>query len=176
MPLTRLSWPRRRASRGGRERVRGSYAVEFAIIFPVLFGLVYAMVSYGLIVSVRLYLQYAAEEGARAGLRYQVATGSQLPARIAASSAVTTGLVGWLPMPAEVTARVCRHADDSCTTGATALACGWVLAESCRMEVTVSYVYADAPLAPAIPGFGLLMPARVVGQASVMLDGRALGS
>jgi Flp pilus assembly protein TadG len=160
-----------------RRRQRGSYAVEFAIIFPVLFGLVYALLSYGLVVSVRLYLQYAAEEGARAGLRYQVvSTGSQLPARITASQTVARNLLGWLPAPPQVQARVCRQDANVCTDGALPVTCGWQMSQACRMEVTVTYDYAGAPIAPALPGFGLLMPSTVMGQASVMLDGRALGS
>ena len=50
---------------------RGVYAIEFAFTFLLLFGLIYTIICYGILLTYRMALQNAAEEGARAALRYQ---------------------------------------------------------------------------------------------------------
>lgn len=60
-----------------RRRQRGVYALEWAIIFPVFFMLLYGIISYGLTMLVRESMQHAAEEGARAALRYPVGIASR---------------------------------------------------------------------------------------------------
>lgn len=50
---------------------RGAYAVEFALVFLISFSLLYGVIAYGMLFAFRLGLQNAAEEGARAALRYQ---------------------------------------------------------------------------------------------------------
>ena len=161
--------------RGSRPRQGGAYAVEFAVVFPVFFALLYALLSYGIVFSLRLGLQNAAEEGARAGLRHQASGGSQLPARISAAKALATSLVTWLPVAPEVSASVCRLEGGACTEdGLAALDCGVHITNGCQMTVTVTYPYGTHPVAPALPGFGIFMPETLVGQASMLLDGRAL--
>ncbi|WP_372657713.1 TadE/TadG family type IV pilus assembly protein [Hydrogenophaga sp.] len=154
-------------------RQRGAYAVEFAIVFPLFFALFYALLSYGIAFGLRLGLQNAAEEGARAGLRYQVVAGSQLPARLQAAQTKTTGLVTWLPFAPTVSAQVCLLGG-ACSDGSGTVACGANLDPGCTINVTVSYPYAQQPIAPPLPGFGIFMPETLVGRASILLDGRAL--
>jgi Flp pilus assembly protein TadG len=154
-------------------RQRGAYAVEFAIVFPLFFAVFYAVLSYGIVFSLRLGLQNAAEEGARAGLRYQVTEGSQLPARIQAAQTKSSALVTWLPTPPTVSAQVCQTGS-ACVEGSIPSVCSVNLDQSCTLTVTVSYNYAQQPVAPSLPGFGIFMPDALVGQASILLDGRAL--
>ena len=49
----------------------GTAAVEFAIVFPVLFAVLYGIVTYSVIFVAQQSLTLAAEEGARAALNYQ---------------------------------------------------------------------------------------------------------
>jgi Flp pilus assembly protein TadG len=50
---------------------RGAYAVEFALVFPLFFLIIYATLTYGLIFTAQQSLNYAAQSGARAALEYQ---------------------------------------------------------------------------------------------------------
>ncbi|WP_404994009.1 TadE/TadG family type IV pilus assembly protein [Cupriavidus pauculus] len=59
------------ASRGNaRRRSGGVAAIEFALIFPVLLALILGIVYYGMVLAMQQALTLAAEEGARAALRY----------------------------------------------------------------------------------------------------------
>src|SRR3546814_15231297 len=50
------------------QRQRGAYAVEFALVFPLFFLIVYATLTYGLIFTAQQSLNYAAESGPGAPL------------------------------------------------------------------------------------------------------------
>lgn len=157
--------PTRRARRPWRQR--GAYAVEYAIVFPIFFVVLYGIVSYGIIFAVRLGMQNAAEDGARAGLRY---CGTSLACRRDAATSVAEDRMTWLANTT-VTAKTCLLGTD-CPVGTTPV-CGSTLAQRCQIVVTVEYDYAAHPLAPPLPGLGLLLPARLQGRASVLLvDGR----
>lgn len=49
----------------------GVAAIEFALIFPVLFLMLYGLITYSIIFAVQHSLNLAAAEGARASVRYQ---------------------------------------------------------------------------------------------------------
>ena len=51
-------------------RQHGATAVEFALVFPLFFLIMYAIVTYGLIFAVQQGLTLAATEGARTALNY----------------------------------------------------------------------------------------------------------
>ena len=70
--MTRRQPRAHRSHRSASLRQRGVYALEWAIIFPVFFALLYACISYGLAFLVRESMQAAAEDAARATLRYPV--------------------------------------------------------------------------------------------------------
>lgn len=159
----------------------GAYAVEYALIFPIFFALMYASILYGVVLTTRLSLQHAAEEGARAALRFQqtVAGGpSQLDLRIIAAESTAATQAAWLNDSPTIQAFICRT-DVQCpgTLGAAEPApdCGEDLSESCQIVVVVTYDYAANPLVPELLGFGLLAPDNLQGRARVLLDGRTLG-
>ncbi len=62
---------RNRPIRESRRRPvqRGSVAIEFALVLPLLFVVFYASVSYGLVFMLNQSMVFAAEEGARAAVR-----------------------------------------------------------------------------------------------------------
>ena len=75
MPINPSAPPASLAVRG---RQRGVYALEWAIIFPVFFMLLYATLNFGLTFLVRESMQWSAEDGARAFLRYQPARSARM--------------------------------------------------------------------------------------------------
>lgn len=144
-------------------RQRGVYAVEYALVFPIFFVLIYAVLSYGIVFAVRLGMQNAAEDGARAGLRYCTPA---LTCREAAARTVAQSRVDWLPAVAAPVARTCPIGVD-CAVSVTS--CGTTLPTRCQIVVTIDYDYASNPIAPPLPGFGFLLPDKLQGRASVLL-------
>lgn len=166
-------------------RQRGAYAVEYAFIFPLYFLLFYGALAYGMIFTMRLSLQHAAEEGARAALQYQrIAPGdpvqTQVGLREVRARQVAAARASWmngLAIPT-VAAEICPVGTDCLpNTGSTVsdeVDCGTDLGTGCQVVVTVTYPYSTNPVFPALPGLGLLLPSSLQGRARVLLDGRSL--
>lgn len=152
-----------------RHAQNGVYAIEFAFVFLILFALLYAVFCYGLLLTMRMSLQNAAEDGARAGLRYQ----SNLDNRKTEASAVAMQRSNWLPPALKanraVAATICVAEGDDCPPASPA--CGPTWSSRCQMVVTVSVSGIDT-LFPALPSFA--MPSQIAGKASMLLDGRPL--
>lgn len=145
-------------------RQRGAYAVEFALVFLIFFAVLYGIICYGMLFAFRLGIQNAAEDGARAALRYQpTVQGRQDHARFVAEQAIS-----WLPATvtrgAEATA--CGVVSNTCGV----LVCGPNWDARCQMVVTVTASNMNG-LLPPLPAFA--MPNTIVGKASMLLDGRS---
>jgi hypothetical protein len=150
-------------------RQRGVYALEWAIIFPVFFALLYASISYGLAFLVRESMQSAAEDAARAALRYQTSRS----ARLDAARTLVQQRLDWLPADLRPTAasidvRICRLQNSELCSPS--LTCGILMAERCMVRVGFSIPYGASPIAPTLPGFGLVMPATLTANASIMVE------
>lgn len=145
---------------------RGVYAVEFALVFLIFFAVLYGLICYGMLFAFRLGLQNAAEDGARAALRYQ----PDFPARAAQAQEVATAQVNWLPtaVALNVDATVCQAANNTCGA-AVVSACGITWGTRCQMVVTVT-ASNMRQLLPPLPI--LAMPDQLTGRASMLLDGR----
>ncbi|SCX74047.1 TadE/TadG family type IV pilus assembly protein [Variovorax sp. EL159] len=158
-----MNAPRPRSTARGQ---RGVYAIEFAMVFLIFFVLIYAAICYGLIFTLRFGLQNAAEDGARAALRYQI----DLPTRAAQAQTVATASASWLPaaVTLNATATVCQVATNNCTA-AVISACGITWATRCQMVVTVTASNMGR-LLPPLPSFAT--PTQLTGQASMLLDTR----
>ncbi|MBB4223606.1 TadE/TadG family type IV pilus assembly protein [Variovorax guangxiensis] len=145
---------------------RGAYAVEFALVFLIFFALLYGIISYGMLFAFRLGLQNAAEDGARAALRYQ----TDFPARAAQAQAVAAAQANWLPaiVNLQAVATVCQVANNNCAP-AVAAACGITWDTRCQMVVTVTATNMGR-LLPPMPLFGV--PDQLVGRATMLLDAR----
>ncbi|RIX84008.1 TadE/TadG family type IV pilus assembly protein [Acidovorax cavernicola] len=146
----------------------GVYAIEFAFVFLIVFALLYAVACYGFLLTMRMSLQNAAEDGARAGLRYQ----SNLNDRKTQAGDVAEDRTDWLP-PAlkanrSVAANICVAGSDDCAQANPT--CGPAWNNRCQMVVTVTVSGIDT-LFPALPSFA--MPDRIAGKASMLLDGRS---
>ncbi len=143
---------------------RGVYAIEFAMVFLIFFALLYGIICYGMLFAFRTSLQNAAEEGARAALRYQLS----YALRSTQAENTATQSIGWLPsaVTRQVDAKVCGAVDNNCATPV----CGQSWAARCQMVVTVTATNIQR-LLPPLPGFAV--PEQIVGKATMLLDGRA---
>lgn len=152
-------------------RQRGVYAVEYAFVFLLFFGLIYSIVCYSVVFTFRFGLQNAAEDGARAGLRYQPGASVQdsLLARLQKAEQVATERSqGWKPAAAEllVQSDVCQPDTGVCLRSGGAPDCAapdW--AQRCQLRVRVTLDQVDRVL-PPIP---FPTPERLAGEASVLL-------
>lgn len=163
-------------------RQRGVYAIEFGMVFLMFFAVLYAVLCYGMLFTVRLGMQNAAEEGARAGLRYQ----TSWTLRLREAERETNLRLAWMKYPPAATAQLCQMTPGTvCSSGAaTPAQCAIALDQLCQIVVTVSYApYANRaqpwlpPLpAPLLPGGSASPNAAftLVGQASMLLDGKVL--
>jgi Flp pilus assembly protein TadG len=145
--------------RGARpQQQRGNVAIEFAIVFPLFFLVLYAIVTYSLIFVAQQSLTLAAEEGARAALRYQAAAVSiddALAKRGAFACETAQGLSNWLAGLAQ-----CSAAPAPCSYDAS-MRC---------LQVTLDYAYASNPLVPTLPLIGLSLPDVLEARAMVQID------
>ena len=178
-----MSFRKQHRSSGIARQQGGAYAVEYAFVFPIFFALLYGTLAYGTIFTMRLGLQHAAEEGARAALRYQQKLDPddlQITLREAAAEAVALTKASWLQSIGTLTvaADICPVAVECLPTLGNKLsdelACGETFADGCQVVVAVNYPYSSDPIFPSIPGFGLLFPQNIQGRARLLVDGRAL--
>ena len=178
-----------------QRRQLGVYAVEFAIVFPIFFLLFYGVLTFGLIFTAQQSLTLAAEDGARATLRYQMtstpASGSvmmaQLRERLALACQVATSRMSWLSSAGAAVAcqgevrGLCANADGTLGSGACTATfvagipsanvfCGYLSGQQCLSTLTLTYGYGAAPLVPTIPGIGVIVPTTLRGVATVTLD------
>jgi Flp pilus assembly protein TadG len=146
---------------------RGSYAVEFSIVFLFVFTMLYAIVCYAIVFTLRFGLQNAAEDGARAALRYQV----NWDARQAEAIRVAQAQIPLaLPTPAVVVAQRCQVLPTGATNCDTPN-CGTTWDLRCQVVVTVTAANMGS-LLPPLPRFAV--PDTIAGQASMLLDGRSM--
>jgi Flp pilus assembly protein TadG len=143
---------------------RGAYAVEFALVFLIFFGVLYGIICYGMLFAFRMGVQNAAEDGARAALRYQ----PTLQARRDYAQTIATQRISWLPIAVtrNATATVCGVVSNACGEPP----CGPTWEARCQVVVTVTASDIQR-LLPPLPSF--VMPNSIAGKASMLLDGRA---
>jgi len=118
-----------------RAEARGAAAVEFALILPLLLVLVFGIVNYGDMLSVRQSVSQAAAEVARAAA---VNAGAD-PAKVAAAEAAV----------ADALAAQGNECNDECSVQIDPCPTGGV--DCVTVDVVIDY-------AGMIPGFGLVLP------------------
>lgn len=138
-------------------------SIEFAFIFPALFLIFYAIVTYGLIFAAQHTLALAAAEGGRAALRYQPADNAEaaLTLRTAAARDAASAPLAWLN----------GVGGSAVSVTPTSAPCSYAAAMTC-IKVRVTYNYAAAPLVPKLLGelFSLPTPAALSSEAMVQLN------
>lgn len=142
-------------------RQRGVAAIEFALVFGVLFLGIYGLVTFCGVLYVQQVVSRAAEDGARAAQSFRSDTPTvdlQTNVRTAvyrslALSTITPASAGSAPSSKET----------------------WLRAKMASPEVTVSpgeiavrvtYPYRENPLLPAVPLTGSWMPEHLLGKAT----------
>lgn len=139
---------------------RGIAAIEFALVFPVFFMLLYGIITYVLIFLAQQSLALAAEEGARAALRYTTADRGT----IACSTA--TQLVGWL-------GRGTGGAPIATCTPVGPFTCAFPAGTTAQcITVNVSYPYGSKPLVPLLLGsmMSVAVPTTLSSSATVQIN------
>ncbi|QQC64938.1 TadE/TadG family type IV pilus assembly protein [Paraburkholderia ginsengisoli] len=134
---------------------RGATAIEFALVFPLFFMILYAIITFSLILVAQQNLTLAASEGARAALNWQTST--------SVDDALTNRGNAACVAAKQMTATLVKSAD--CT--ATPSQCGTGM--RC-VTVQLSYDYQTNPLVPTLPLLGFAVPARLSSSATVQLN------
>ncbi|AST34960.2 TadE/TadG family type IV pilus assembly protein [Ralstonia solanacearum] len=155
MPTLQREWV---CMHRGRTAVRhgsaGVASIEFAVVVPVLLLMMLGIVYYGVIFAMQQMLTLAAEEGARAALRYQSTNTQRVAAAYSAVSSV---------LPSFISGRV--QTNQSSTPLVT---CQNVAGMQCLSVVlTMPLTTGNNPLLPAIPL--LPVPTTLTGSAVVQL-------
>ncbi|MBS1211662.1 MAG: uncharacterized protein H6R26_278 [Proteobacteria bacterium] len=141
---------------------RGAAAIEFALVFPLFFVLFYAIVSYGLVMTLQQSLSEASKEGARAAIKVdRTIAGWETTARSEARQAAAQ-VLAWLPA-AQKTAIV--------GTDNSNINVEFPTADTIR--ITLTYTYNSAPLLPVLtfPVIGKIpnLPASLIVTADGLL-------
>lgn len=135
----RQTTPVRRATKRRRD-VRGAAAVEFALILPVLMLIVFGIINYGDMLSVRQSVSQAASEGARAAA---VDPGDEAAKIASGRKAVDAAL---------------DAQKQSCTASGCSVTIAPCAGETTKNCATVKVEIAYKGL---IPGFGLVLPEKL---------------
>lgn len=143
--------------RGGMLRRRrsddGAAAVEFALVVPLLLLLVFAIISYGVMLSFRQTLSQATTEGARAGAVALLDADRTGNAQDAVNDALGPSGVecdGTTLKRGTTTVGTCSiGAAQDCQNGAAGQMC---------LEVTLAYNYRDNALVPSFFGIDVFLP------------------
>ena len=160
---------RRRRLRGGPPGLRGqrgAHALEFAWAFLFLFLLFYLVLTYSLIFTAQQVMNLAAQEGARAALRWQPGAGgladNHEQRREAAWREIQRRLQVWpgLVDSTEFTAQVCAAGQTCAETGGE------------RIAFELRYPYRTVPLLP-LPGpqwlTSAVLPDQLVARGTAYL-------
>lgn len=136
---------------------RGATAVEFALVFPLFFAILYAIITFSLILVAQQNLTLAAEEGARAALNWQSNTSMQSALTNRGNAACAAAkLVG---------AKLVQSMQ--CTSSSST--CGPSGAMQC-IQVLLTYNYQANPIVPTLPLLGIVVPKSLASTATVQLN------
>lgn len=157
--------------RRGVRRERGAAAVEFALLAPILIMLIFAIISYGYMLSFRQALSQAAAEGARAAAVQPVGV-TDLLRTDAAVKAVSDAVrsYGVRCEGGQIYRGATSAANDvgDCSITPPA-ACSTSVANATCVKVTLTYNYRAHPLLPSI-GLGFTLPERLTYTSEVRVS------
>lgn len=176
-----MNTPSHRQSRvrrtGGKtSKQSGAYALEFALIFPLAFVLMYAVIALSLIFFLKQNLQFAAEQGARAALVYQPIAANRLSAAVTTAANYLARTVSGTSPP---TATLCK-VGEPCAPGSPPALCGNSVTDACLVRVVTQYDFrqAETPMFVSFPlpvlGFILPSPFILQGSATALISGSSI--
>lgn len=143
---------RRMRSKRGQQ---GSTAVEFAMIFPLFFIVLYGIITFSMIFVAQQSLTLAAAEGARAALRYVSSDNATdaLAARVSNVCPTASSMLATMVASAK-----CKASSAPCNSG---MQC---------VNVVLSYSYTNNPLVPSLPLLGHVLPNTLSSTATIQLN------
>ncbi|HVE94683.1 MAG TPA: TadE family protein [Acidimicrobiales bacterium] len=149
-------------SSGHTRSERGSALVEFSVVFGLFAFIIFALVTFGMMLAAKNSITHAAAEGARAAIGVAELPAATLDSRREdeAKAAVARSLdwFGSKYQPSDTSAAVAR-CDPANVADLT----------EC-ITVTITYPYKDRPIIPPLPGIGLMTPDTFTATAVVKLS------
>lgn len=142
---------RARARARKRRNESGAAALEFALVSPLLFALIFGIIGYGYMLSFRQGISQGAAEGARAAaVEFNSANQSTvaLAALNRSLSSYGVSCVGTTLLRDGETVGSCSASIATCSNNPS---------KTCA-SVRVTYAYRDHPLLPSFPGLSVAMP------------------
>ena len=141
--------------RGGRGE-EGAVLVEFAFVFALFVFILYALIAFGMALSLKHSVTHSAGEGARAavGVVDDPLTADDEREKAAVDEAKES--LDWIG----------TEKLDVTTITATAEPCG---TNEC-MKVEITYPYKDKPIVPEAPGLGVMTPDTMSSTAVVKIS------
>lgn len=151
-----------------RKLISGVSAIEFAMVFPVLFIILYGILTYSLIFAFQHSLSLAAAEGGRAAIRYQT-NSDRVEDRIDAACLQMKKSLYLLEKIGIDTE--CSDAIEGAGGGAFSIKAGEVICPvsgensslKC-MDISLEYDYKNFPILPTIP-YLLPTPENIFAQS-----------
>ena len=149
-----------RGTAGGWRRAgdeRGSVLVEFSLVFALFVLVIYALITFGVILSAKNSLTHAAAEGARSAIGVVDDPATPLDERVTRATGKVGDSLSWMGskyQPGDTSATVagCANSPAECIT------------------VTIEYPYDARPIVPPAPGLGLVTPSKLKSTAVVELS------
>ncbi|HEX2700844.1 MAG TPA: TadE/TadG family type IV pilus assembly protein [Acidimicrobiales bacterium] len=140
---------------------RGSVLVEFAFVFVLFMLVIYALISFGMILAAKSSITHAAAEGARAAVgAVDDPLTIGVDERVERAKSRVAQSLSWFGakyQPGDTTATVARCEPAN------------PLNLSDCITVTVTYPYQSRPIVPPAPGLGLVTPNSFKSTAVVEL-------
>lgn len=78
-------------------RLRGAVAVEFALIFPILFLLIYGVIVYSYVFALQSALYFAAQEAAESAVKVDPSASNADDLRRSNARSTAVSVLNWLP-------------------------------------------------------------------------------
>ncbi len=158
-------------------RDRGAVLLEFVLVIPIFIFVLYALISFGVALSLKEDVTHAAAEGARAAIGVPVnpAQSDYFDTTCAPS---TTPVPESQPCQAEETAALNRAKAVLGWLGSNAqyltitpsvTACSGDPSNQC-ITVKITYPYGDHPVIPNAPGIGVINPSELSSTAVVQVQ------
>lgn len=142
------------AGGGSKRGERGSVLVEFSLVFALFVLVIYAVISFGVILAAKNSLTHAAAEGARAAVAVVDDPMTAEDERELRAEEKVDQALDWFGA---------KYDPDD--TEASIAACG---AAEC-ITVKITYPYSTRPIVPPAPGLGLVLPSNLTSTAVVEL-------
>ena len=148
----------------GRQNEDGVVLIEFAFVFALFVFILYALIAFGMALSLKHSITHAAAEGARAAVGVADDPGTATDDREDRALAEVRDSLSWLGdkySDDDVTAQVGECDKDAAVPVPGGPEC---------MFVEIAYPYENRPLVPQAPGLGLMTPETMSSTAVVKIS------